>query len=77
MNYYYAPMEGLTDSVYRHLHCRYFLGIDKYYMPFFSPTVHRALTAREARELQKADSVPFCAVPQVLTKVPEDFLCAA
>lgn len=70
-------MEGLTDSIYRREHHRFFGGIDRYYMPFFSPTVHRTLTAREARELPAADSTPFFAVPQVLTKVPEDFLWAA
>lgn len=77
MRYYFAPMEGLTDSVYRRLHHKYFPGVDRYYMPFFSPTVHRRLTPREERELPPADSVSFCAVPQVLTKVPEDFLWAA
>lgn len=77
MRYYFAPMEGLTDSVYRRLHQKYFPGVDRYYMPFFSPTVHRQLTQRESRELPEADSVSFAAVPQVLTKVPEDFLWAA
>ena len=77
MQYYFAPMEGLTDSVYRRLHHTYFPGVDRYYMPFISPTMHRALTNREARELPPADSVPFTAIPQVLTKVPEDFLWAA
>lgn len=77
MNYYFAPMEGLTDSVYRREHHRFFGGVDRYYMPFFSPTVHRALTAREIRELPEAGSVPFTAVPQVLTKDPGDFLWAA
>ena len=77
MNYYFAPMEGLTDSIYRRAHHRFFGGIDRYYMPFFSPTVHRTLTPREIRELPKADSVPFTAVPQVLTKDPGDFLWAA
>ena len=77
MRYYYAPMEGLTDSVYRRLHHRYFPGIDRYYMPFISPTVHRSLTPREARELPVAASEDFLAVPQLLTKVPEDFLWAA
>lgn len=57
MRYYFAPMEGLTDSVYRRLHHKYFPGVDRYYMPFFSPTVHRQLTARESRELPEADSV--------------------
>ena len=77
MRYYFAPMEGLTDSIYRRLHHQFFSGVDAYYMPFLSPTVHRCLTHREARELPMADSVPFRAVPQLMTKVPEDFLWAA
>lgn len=77
MRHYFAPMEGLTDSVYRRLHHKYFGGIDRYYMPFLSPTVHRSLTPREDRELPYADIGSFVAVPQLLTKVPEDFLWAA
>mgnify|MGYP003292221083 FL=1 len=77
MRYYFAPMEGLTDSIYRRLHHKYFPGVDRYYMPFLSPTIHRSLTHKEDRELPVADSVGFAAVPQVLTKVPEDFLWAA
>ena len=77
MNYYFAPMEGLTDSIFRRLHHKYFAGVDRYYMPFLSPTIHRTLTHKEDRELPLADSVPFVAVPQVLTKVAEDFLWAA
>jgi len=77
MRYYFAPLEGLTDSIYRRLHHQYFSGVDRYYMPFLSPTVHRTLTHREDRELPVADSVAFSAVPQLLTKVPEDFLWAA
>ncbi len=77
MRYYFAPMEGLTDSIYRRLHHKYFPGVDRYYMPFISPTIHRTLTHKEDRELPLADSERFIAVPQVLTKVPEDFLWAA
>ena len=77
MRYYFAPMEGLTDSIFRRLHHKYFPGVDRYYMPFLSPTIHRTLTHKEDRELPVADSVPFTAVPQVLTKVPGDFLWAA
>ena len=77
MRYYFAPMEGLTDSVYRRLHHQYFGGVDRYYMPFLSPTMHRTLSGKENRELPMADSMDFVAIPQVLTKVPEDFLWAA
>lgn len=77
MRYYFAPLEGLTDSIYRHLHHAFFPGADRYYTPFLSPTVHRALTAREVRELPRADAVGFPVIPQLLTKVPEDFLWMA
>ena len=76
MRYYFAPMEGLTDSIYRRLHHRYFSGVDRYYTPFLSPTIHRSLTHKEDRELPMAESEAFAAVPQLLTKVPEDFLWA-
>lgn len=77
MHYYFAPLEGLTDSIYRRLHHKYFPGLDRYYMPFLSPTQHRCLTNREERELPLADSESFTAVPQLLTKNAEDFLWAA
>lgn len=77
MRYYFAPMEGLTDSIFRRLHHRYFPGVDRYYTPFFSPTIHRALTAREERELPLASDTGFPVVPQLLTKSAEDFLWMA
>ena len=76
MRYYYAPMEGITDATFRRLHHKYFPGVDKYFMPFISPTIHRTLTHREARELPLADSVDFAAVPQLLGKNVEDMLWA-
>ena len=77
MRYYFAPMEGLTDSIYRRLHHKYFPGLDRYYTPFFSPTMHQHLTPREERELPFADTLGFDLVPQILTKVSEDFLWMA
>ena len=77
MQYYFAPLEGVTDSIYRRLHHRYFPGMDRYYTPFLSPTIHRQLTPKESRELPPADTLGFTVVPQLLTKVPEDFLWMA
>ena len=77
MNYYFAPMEGLTDRIYRRTHHAFFPGLTRYYMPFISPTMHHALTQREKRDLPMADEESFSAIPQILTKVPEDFLWAA
>lgn len=74
MRYYMAPLEGITDSIYRRLHHQYFPGLDRYYTPFFSPTIHRALTARELRELPPANSLDVQVIPQLLTKSSEDFI---
>lgn len=76
MKYYLAPMEGLTDSVYRTLHAKYFGGIDRYYTPFFSPTEVHKLTPREVREMDPANN-PAGTVPQLLCKNAEDFLWMA
>ena len=76
MRYDFAPMEGITDAAFRAIHHKHFPGVDRYFMPFLSPTIHRSLTPREQRELPLADSVPFCAVPQLLGKDPEDMLWA-
>ena len=76
MRYYYAPLEGITDATFRRLHHKYFPGVDKYFMPFLSPTIHRCLTNREERELPRADTVGFSAVPQLLGRNVEDMLWA-
>lgn len=77
MVYSFAPLEGLTDYIYRRVHHKYFPGVDRYYTPFLSPTVHRHLTPKETREIPPADTLEFPVVPQLLTKVSEDFLWMA
>lgn len=77
MGCYFAPLEGLTDSIYRRLHHRYFPGVDGYYTPFFSPTIHRCLTPREERELPLSGEEGINVVPQLLTKNAQDFLWMA
>ena len=76
MKYYFAPMEGLTDSVFRTLHHQYFGGVDRYYTPFFSPTEVHRLTPRESRELAPQNN-PENTVPQLLCKNADDFLWMA
>ena len=46
MNYYVAPMEGLTDRVWRQAHQKWFGwagGPARYYAPFLSPPENRVL----------------------------------
>lgn len=50
MEYYFAPMEGVTGAEYRAVHHRHFPGVDRYYMPFITPTQDRVFTPRELPE---------------------------
>ncbi|MFQ9974852.1 MAG: hypothetical protein ACLRVN_00425 [Butyricicoccus sp.] len=48
MHYYFAPMEGVTGAVYRRTHHEFFSGVDKYFMPFITPTTNEKLTPRQS-----------------------------
>lgn len=72
-----APMEGLTDAVFRRVHHRLFGGVEKYYIPFVSPTIHHCFAPRERRDVDPENNAGVPVVPQVLTKYPEHFLWAA
>lgn len=77
MEYYFAPMEGVTGAMYRAAHHRHFPGVDQYYMPFITPTQDHVFTARELRNVAPEYNLGYRAVPQVLTKNAEDFCWAA
>lgn len=77
MHFYAAPMEGLTDHIFRNLHHQCFPGVDKYFMPFFSPVEDGRFTPRSLRDLEPRANEGVPVVPQLLTKRPEDFLWAA
>ena len=77
MQYYFAPMEGITDHIYRRLHHRYFPGVDKYFTPFFSPTGDGRFPPRNMRDLNPEVNEGLPVVPQLLTRYAADFLWAA
>lgn len=77
MKYYFAPMEGITDHIFRRIHHRYFPGVDKYYTPFFSPTNDGRFPPRNMRDFDVEANKGIPLVPQLLTKHGADFLWAA
>ena len=77
MKYYFAPMEGITDHIFRTIHHRYFPGIDKYFTPFFSPTVDGRFPPRDKRDFLPEANAGVPVVPQLLTRHGADFLWAA
>lgn len=77
MKCYFAPLEGVTSAPYRQAHHRHFSGVDRYYAPFISPTIHHVLTPREQRDILPEYNEGVPVIPQLLTKNAEDFLWAA
>ena len=77
MKLYFAPLEGITDYIYRRLHRRYFPGVDMYFTPFISPTYNHLFTQRQLRQLAPENNEGVPLTPQLLTKNAGDFLWAA
>ena len=76
MRFYAAPMEGITNRVYRRLREKYFPGAEKVFAPFFSPTADKRLTPREKEELAPENNEGVPLVPQLLVNAAEPFLWA-
>lgn len=72
MNYYVAPMEGLTDRVWRQAHQKWFGGVDnapaRYYAPFLSPPENRVLVKKKMAELAPEANPGVPVIPQLLAK---------
>ena len=68
-----APMEGVTDAPHRRVHHRLFGGVEKYYIPFITPSIHKVFTTRDLRNIAPENNAGVPVIPQLLTKVSEDF----
>lgn len=77
MEYYFAPMEGITGYIFRRTHHRFFPGIDKYFSPFISPGSKKVMTPRERRDILPENNEGCRLVPQILTNKAQEFCQAA
>ncbi len=77
MLYTFAPLEGITNRLYRSQHAAHFAPLHRYYTPFFVPTTHEGLSGRDLRELPPVEPGSLPLVPQLLTNNSEAFCKAA
>lgn len=73
MKYYFAPLEGITRYVYRNAYQTFFGQIDKYFMPFISPTKNKGFTSRELNDVLPEHNKGLHVIPQILTNNSEYF----
>ena len=72
MEYFYAPMEGITLSRFRQIHHEMFPGVSEYYTPFIAPDSNGGFRAKFLRELMTdGGQVPL--IPQLLVNNAEAF----
>ena len=70
----FAPMEGITGKRYREVHAAFFPGVNRYCLPFLTPTEAHRLTPQQIRELDPGPLDRARLLPQVLTKSADDFV---
>ena len=68
MNYYFAPMEGITDYLYRQIVWRHFPYADKLYAPFIQPNDKPVIVPKEYNEICPENNQGIPMVPQILTR---------
>ncbi len=74
---YLAPLEGITDSIYRNTYEKYYGGVEKYFTPFLSPNSTHKFTTKEFNNINPNKNDVSNTVPQLLTNNAKHFLWAA
>lgn len=71
MQFYMAPMEGLTGYIYRNAYQRHYGEIARYFTPFIT---NKKLNHKELNDILPEHNAGMDVVPQILTNRAEDFL---
>lgn len=77
MQYYMAPLEGITGYVYRNAYHRFFTPFDKYFTPFVAPTRKASLSSKEKNDILPDHNKGLNVVPQILSNNATLFIMCA
>lgn len=77
MKYYLAPLEGVTNYIYRNAYHNHFEKMDKYFTPFISTNSNARLSAKELDEILPDNNIGQYTVPQILGNNSDDFISTA
>lgn len=74
MSFYLAPLEGITNTIFRNAYHRHFEPMDKYFAPFVSTSPNKRLTEKEQEDLCPEKNSGLKLIPQILSNNASDFL---
>jgi len=70
---YLAPIQGITDRIYRNLFPLYFKGVDMAIAPFISSSKKMKPVNNLLREFYPDKNTGITTIPQIMSSKPEDF----
>jgi len=70
---YLAPIQGITDRIYRNLFPAYFKGVDLAIAPFISSVKKMKPDSNHLRELYPDKNTGIPTIPQIMSSKPDDF----
>lgn len=74
MQLLFAPLEGITNYVYRNTHNEMFGNLDEYYSPFITPSEDDKVNRKGLNDIIPENNPNIVIKPQVLTNSGEAFL---
>jgi len=69
-----APLQGVTDVVFRQVYVRHFKGINQAMAPFISTMSSRRLKPSRLKDVDPALNTALPVIPQILGNDPDDFI---
>jgi len=73
MLFYFAPLEGITNYIYRNTFSNYYNNVDKYFTPFLNANSEGCLAKKSQREIDRENNKVLNLVPQLLTNNSNTF----
>ena len=70
---YLAPVQGITDRIYRNLFPVYFKGVDMAIAPFISSSKKMKPENNLLREFYPDKNTGIPTIPQIMSSEPDDF----
>jgi tRNA-dihydrouridine synthase B len=70
---YLAPVQGITDRIYRNLFPLYFKGVDMAIAPFISSSKKMKPVNNLLREFYPDKNTGIPTIPQIMSSAPDDF----
>jgi tRNA-dihydrouridine synthase len=77
MQFYFAPLEGITGYLYRNIHNTFFPNVNKYFSPFIVPNISGEFKNRDLKDVLPENNQGLVLIPQLLTNQGNDFILAS